>query len=290
VLINKNQLKQLILENIPPFYEEEEKETLIKIFACELLNVKPTKYLLCDEYELSEIQINKLKASLEFLNQGNPLQYIFGNAFFYGRDFKVTPDVLIPRPETEELCKWIIEDTNQISPKILDIGCGSGNIAITLDLELKNAAVFAIDISKNALLVAKENATQNNSNVVFEQMDILNWENSNKFSSHKFDVIVSNPPYILEEEKIMMRKNVLDFEPHLALFVKNNPLLFYQTIAQFSIKHLAINGKLFFELNEAYFNECKILLEKLNFKNIQLKKDMAGKYRMISCVLFEPNF
>jgi release factor glutamine methyltransferase len=290
VLISKNQLKQIVYDTIPHFYSIEERESLVKNFICEILEIPVTYYLLQKEFELSEAQIISYTSALENLSKGQPLQYIFGNAFFYGRDFKVTPDVLIPRPETEELCKWIIEDTNQISPKILDIGCGSGNISITLDLELKNAAVFAIDISKNALLVAKENATQNNSNVVFEQMDILNWENSNKFSSYKFDVIVSNPPYILEEEKIMMRKNVLDFEPHLALFVKNNPLLFYQSIAEFSIKHLAINGKLFFELNEAYFNECKILLEKLNFKNIQLKKDMAGKYRMLSCVLFEPNF
>jgi release factor glutamine methyltransferase len=189
--------------------------------------------------------------------------------------------VLIPRPETEELCQWIIEDTLLNNPSILDIGCGSGNIPITLEQEIKNSNVFAIDISTDALGVAQENSKLNNSNVQFEQMDILNWRNTNKFLKNKFDVIVSNPPYILEEEKILMRKNVLDFEPHVALFVKQNPMLFYDTIAEFAQKHLNRNGKLFFEINENYYAECKNTLLKMNFVNIELRKDFGGKFRMI---------
>jgi len=290
VIIGKVQLKQLVQENIPQFYSQEEKDSLTTNFICGILEISVTKYLIESEFIVSETQNINLKNSLENLRKGKPLQYIFGNASFFGREFLVTPDVLIPRPETEELCNWIIEETKTISPKILDIGCGSGNIPITLNLEISKATVFAIDISKDALLVAKENSKRNNAIVQFEQMDILNWKNKNVFSAHKFDIIVSNPPYILEQEKTTMRKNVLDFEPHLALFVKNNPMLFYQTIAEFAKEHLNKNGKLFFEINEAYFSNCKDILEIIGYKNVELRKDFGGKFRMIKGELFAPNF
>jgi release factor glutamine methyltransferase len=281
VLISKNQLKQIVYDAIPNFYSIEERESLVKNFICEILEIPVTFYLLQKEFELSEAQIISYTSALENLSKGHPLQYIVGKSFFYGREFLVNSKVLIPRPETEELCQWIIEDTQLNNPSILDIGCGSGNIPITLEQEIKNSNVFAIDISTDALGVAQENSKLNNSNVQFEQMDILNWRNTNKFLKNKFDVIVSNPPYILEEEKILMRKNVLDFEPHVALFVKQNPMLFYDTIAEFAKKHLNRNGKLFFEINENYYAECKNVLLKLNFVNIESRKDFGGKYRMI---------
>jgi release factor glutamine methyltransferase len=281
VLISKNQLKQIVYDAIPNFYSIEERESLVKNFICEILEIPVTFYLLQKEFELSEAQIISYTSALENLSKGHPLQYIVGKSFFYGREFLVNSKVLIPRPETEELCQWIIEDTLLNNPSILDIGCGSGNIPITLEQEIKNSNVFAIDISTDALGVAQENSKLNNSNVQFEQMDILNWRNTNKFLKNKFDVIVSNPPYILEEEKILMRKNVLDFEPHVALFVKQNPMLFYDTIAEFAKEHLTENGKLFFEINENYYTECKNVLLKLNFVNIELRKDFGGKYRMI---------
>ena len=281
MLISKNQLKQIVYDAIPNFYSIEERESLVKNFICEILEIPVTFYLLQKEFELSEAQIISYTSALENLSKGHPLQYIVGKSFFYGREFLVNSKVLIPRPETEELCQWIIEDTLLNNPSILDIGCGSGNIPITLEQEIKNSNVFAIDISTDALGVAQENSKLNNSNVQFEQMDILNWRNTNKFLKNKFDVIVSNPPYILEEEKILMRKNVLDFEPHVALFVKQNPMLFYDTIAEFAKKHLNRNGKLFFEINENYYAECKNVLLKLNFVNIELRKDFGGKYRMI---------
>ena len=281
MLISKNQLKQIVYDAIPHFYSIEERESLVKNFICEILEIPVAYYLLQKEFELSEAQIISYTSALENLSKGQPLQYIVGKTFFYGREFLVNSKVLIPRPETEELCQWIIEDTQLNNPSILDIGCGSGNIPITLEQEIKNSNVFAIDISTDALGVAQENSKLNNSNVQFEQMDILNWRNTNKFLKNKFDVIVSNPPYILEEEKILMRKNVLDFEPHVALFVKQNPMLFYDTIAEFAKEHLTENGKLFFEINENYYTECKNVLLKLNFVNIELRKDFGGKYRMI---------
>ncbi|MFZ4612186.1 MAG: peptide chain release factor N(5)-glutamine methyltransferase [Bacteroidia bacterium] len=281
MLISKNQLKQIVYDTIPHFYSIEERESLVKNFICEILEIPVTYYLLQKEFELSEAQIISYTSALENLSKGQPLQYIVGKTFFYGREFLVNSKVLIPRPETEELCQWIIEDTLLNNPSILDIGCGSGNIPITLEQEIKNSNVFAIDISTDALGVAQENSKLNNSNVQFEQMDILNWRNTNKFLKNKFDVIVSNPPYILEEEKILMRKNVLDFEPHVALFVKQNPMLFYDTIAEFAKKHLNRNGKLFFEINENYYAECKNTLLKMNFVNIELRIDFGGKFRMI---------
>lgn len=281
MLISKNQLKQKVYDTIPQFYSIEERESLVKNFICEILEIPLTNYLLQKEFELSEAQVINYESALENLSKGQPLQYIVGKAFFYGREFSVNSKVLIPRPETEELCQWIIEDTTLNNPNILDIGCGSGNIPITLEQEIKNSSVFAIDISTDALGVAQENCKLNNSNVQFEQMDILNWQTATKFFENKFDVIVSNPPYILEKEKILMRKNVVDFEPHLALFVEQNPMLFYDTITEFAKEHLTENGKLFFEINENYYTECKNVLLKMNFVNIELRKDFGGKYRMI---------
>ena len=281
MLISKNQLKQIVYDTIPQFYSIEERDSLVKNFICEILEIPLTNYLLQKEFELSEAQVINYESALENLSKGQPLQYIVGKAFFYGREFLVNSKVLIPRPETEELCQWIIEDTTLNNPSILDIGCGSGNIPITLEQEIKNSSVFAIDISTDALGVAQENSKLNNSKVQFEQMDILNWQTATKFFENKFDVIVSNPPYILEKEKILMRKNVVDFEPHLALFVEQNPMLFYDTIAEFAKEHLTENGKLFFEINENYYTECKNVLLKMNFVNIELRKDFGGKYRMI---------
>lgn len=281
MLISKNQLKQKVYNTIPQFYSIEERESLVKNFICEILEIPLTNYLLQKEFELSEAQVINYETALKNLSKGQPLQYIVGKTFFYGREFLVNSKVLIPRPETEELCQWIIEDTTLNNPCILDIGCGSGNIPITLEQEIKNSSVFAIDISTDALGVAQENCKLNNSNVQFEQMDILNWQTATKFFENKFDVIVSNPPYILEKEKKLMRKNVVDFEPHLALFVEQNPMLFYDTIAEFAKEHLTENGKLFFEINENYYTECKNVLLKMNFVNIELRKDFGGKYRMI---------
>jgi release factor glutamine methyltransferase len=192
--------------------------------------------------------------------------------------------VLIPRPETEELVEFILSEVrnhkSEVS-QILDIGTGSGCIAIALKKNLPDANVSAIDISDEALLIAKANAILNQTIVNFLRADILSPISPKNKSEGTFDIIVSNPPYVRISEKEKMSKNVLDYEPHLALFVNDNdPLLFYKAIAEFALENLSPNGKLYFEINEALGAEIKKLLEEKGFKNVEVKKDMSGKERM----------
>ncbi|TYA71486.1 peptide chain release factor N(5)-glutamine methyltransferase [Seonamhaeicola marinus] len=226
--------------------------------------------------------------SLELLKQEKPIQYIMGETEFFGLIFKVNEDVLIPRPETEELVDWILkchseqsEESQQL--KILDIGTGSGCIAISLAKNLHNAKVYALDISEDALKVAKHNAKLNDVEVEFIADDILSPYNAEFVSaSQKFDVIVSNPPYVRVQEKELMKPNVLENEPHLALFVKDeNPLQFYKAICDFSKENLKETGALFFEINE-YLGDDMVQLLKVNgFKNIELRQDIFRKDRML---------
>ncbi|MEW4924196.1 peptide chain release factor N(5)-glutamine methyltransferase [Algibacter sp. 2305UL17-15] len=237
------------------------------------------------------IEIENSKAildALELIKEHKPIQYIMGETEFYGLPFKVNGHVLIPRPETEELVEWILnchsepsEESRKIT--ILDIGTGSGCIAIALAKNLPNAKVYALDVSKDALKIAKQNAELNKVNIEFIEADILSLCQGEDISkSQKFDIIVSNPPYVRELEKEMMNHNVLDHEPHLALFVKdNNPLLFYEAISGFAKTALTENGQLFFEINEYLGKETVDLLEKYKFKNIELKQDIFGKNRMV---------
>ncbi len=208
-----------------------------------------------------------------------PIQYILGTTSFFGLDFKVDPNVLIPRPETEELVAWILKqaDSNQ-SLKILDIGTGSGCIAVSLAKHLANAEVFALDVSPAALEMAQYNAQQNAVQLNTIEANVLEWENS----ASQFDIIVSNPPYVRESEKERMAPNVLDHEPHLALFVENNnPLVFYQAIVALSKKALKKQGVLYFEINEYLGDETKALFSSNDFEDVQLKTDIFGKNRMM---------
>lgn len=250
-------------------------------------------YLLIDEfYEITRIQLaidNKIgidnnEAILNALNlliKEKPIQYILGETGFYGLPFKVNENVLIPRPETEELVAWLLSQENTKGAiRILDIGTGSGCIAISLAKNLPNASVYALDVSSDALQVAKQNAVLNNVKVQFSVVDILN--TNAVFKNLKFDVIVSNPPYVREKEKQLMKANVLDNEPHLALFVKdNNPLLFYEAITRFAVDNLTETGVLFFEINEYLGSDMIRLLKNNNFKEIELKQDIFKKDRMI---------
>ncbi|RED38554.1 release factor glutamine methyltransferase [Winogradskyella eximia] len=224
---------------------------------------------------------------LEDLKQQKPIQYILGETEFYGLPFKVNEHVLIPRPETEELVDLIIRSVTASavgkSLKILDIGTGSSCIAISLAKNLPKAEVYALDVSKEALVVAKQNAKGNNVDITFIEASILeasNWDLF--FENTKFDVIVSNPPYVRELEKQEIQPNVLDNEPHLALFVNdNNPLIFYKAITDFAVKKLKPNGKLYFEINQYLGEETKQLLVDANFENIELLKDLNGNDRML---------
>ena len=224
------------------------------------------------------------------LLQHQPLQYVLHEAHFYGMHLYVDESVLIPRPETEELVDWIIDklntkySINNIQYSMLDIGTGSGCIAIALKKHLSFANVHAIDISEKALAIAKKNADAQANGVQFHLLDILNenlWQ-----MLPMFNVIVSNPPYITQKEKSDMHNNVLQYEPHTALFVREEqPLLFYEKIAAFGLQHLHNNGLLFFEINEAYGTAMIELLAAKGYQNIELRKDMQGKDRIIKAVL-----
>jgi release factor glutamine methyltransferase len=221
------------------------------------------------------------------LKQQKPIQYILGETEFYGLTFKVNEDTLIPRPETEELVNWVLKmksDGKNIN--ILDIGTGSGCIAVSIAKHFEHANIYALDISKAALDVAKENAKNNGVDISFLNKDILRISNERLESHTQFDIIVSNPPYVRHLEKKIMHSNVLDNEPHLALFVDDeNPLQFYKAITEFACKNLKNDGVLFFEINEYLGNEMIQLLKSNNFKNIQLKQDFFKKDRMIKGTL-----
>ena len=225
--------------------------------------------------------------ALEQLKQEKPIQYILGKTEFYGLPFNVTENTLIPRPETEELVALIIENlqksktlkaNSKVPINILDIGTGSGCIAITLAKNLPNAKVFALDVSSEALKIAKSNAKLNHVDITFIAQSIL--EDFNLET--KFDIIVSNPPYVRELEKVEIKPNVLNNEPHLALFVEdNNPLIFYKAITEFAEKQLTKNGQLYFEINEYLGAEMKQLVANYAFENIEIIKDMFEKDRML---------
>jgi len=259
--------------------------------------IRNFSYLIIEKltgFTRTEIYINKntlfsneqqhvIESFIEKLKKNVPIQYILGETEFYGLPFYVNESVLIPRPETEELVDWIQKENNKNAElKILDIGTGSGCIAIALKHEMSNSLVDAFDISEKALETAKKNAALNKSAVNFAVVDILNAHDFSK----KWDIIVSNPPYIAENEKTGMLPNVLDHEPHLALFVPDNdPLLFYRKIAHFAKQHLHPNGKLYFEINRENGKLCMDLLTGLGFHDVELRKDISGNDRMVRGVL-----
>lgn len=211
------------------------------------------------------------------LTEGEPVQYVLGRAEFCGRWFSVRPGVLIPRPETEELCAWITADSKaSASPKVLDIGTGSGCIAITLQLDMPESKVTAWDISADALDVARENAQQLGANVNFVKLDALNAK-----PEGEWDVIVSNPPYICEKEKKDMAVNVLEHEPHTALFVPDaDPLLFYRAITRLAVQTLNKGGRLYFEINPIYADDTCRMMQAEGMTAVELRSDMYGKQRM----------
>lgn len=227
---------------------------------------------------LSAAERERLEAYMKRLEQGEPVQYITGRAYFYDRAFAVQRGCLIPRPETEELCRMIAEQAHPQSA-ILDIGTGSGCIAITLKKELPETTVTAWDISDEALSIAQSNAATHKADISFKKRDALTPPADNAI----WDIIVSNPPYICRKEAACMESNVLDYEPHLALFVPDNdPLLFYRSITLYAAKALKPDGKLFFEINPEYAKEMMTLLSSNHFRDIMLQKDFEGRDRFIT--------
>lgn len=243
-------------------YPKNEASSIFYICMTTLLGCTKAELLCMREITLSEEQNCRLDQMLERLMKHEPIQHITKQSEFYGSTFCVTKDTLIPRPETEELADWIITDWSGKECSALDIGTGSGCIAITIAKNMKKAEVSAIDISEEALIVAKGNAESNSCRVNFAQLDILDRQKRDEAGT--FDIIVSNPPYIREAEKEDMQRNVLDYEPATALFVPDNdPLLFYREIAEFGKTHLKNGGKLYFEINQAFGNETVELLSNL---------------------------
>jgi release factor glutamine methyltransferase len=272
-------------ESLKSFYDVNEAEAITLLALSEVTGFSKAKIKAFPEQEINADQTGQLTAILTRLKTGEPIQYIIGRTEFYGLPFNVSPSVLIPRPETEELVEWAIasvgpQDGWRAVGSILDIGTGSGCIAISLKTNLPGFKVSAIDISDDALKTAKENADLNHVDVEFIKADILNTKS--EIVNRKSEIIISNPPYVTLHDKTQMHKNVTDFEPHAALFVpEDDPLIFYKTIADFGMKNLAPNGLLFFEINESYGKEIAELLTAKGFKNIELRKDMSGRDRMI---------
>jgi len=274
----------LFRKELKEFYDMEEVDNFI-FFAFEhILGFSRSDLLLKKEETMSESSLLKFFSVIRKLKENQPIQYILGETEFYGLKFNVNQYVLIPRQETEELVDMILKDYQQNPTKlrILDVGTGSGCIAISLKKNLPGAEVLAMDVSVEALEVAKANAIKNKIELHFISDDIFNHPDLGHF-----DIIVSNPPYVTKKEASVMHANVLRFEPHLALFVEDdNPLLFYKEIAFFAKKSLKTKGKLYFEINEKYGEETKGMLEEIGFKNILIKKDLSGKDRMIKCEYF----
>jgi len=282
------------LKDIQDIYHKELDEHFGKNEVDSFFNLVIEHYLKLDrihlfiepEYVVTKTEEQPLFEALSRLKLEEPIQYILGETEFYGLPFKVNKDTLIPRPETEELVDFIIKDYSNRSQdsqfSILDIGTGSGCIAVSLAKHISSAKVSALDVSEAAIEMAKQNAKFNAVEVEFIHEDILNLLDVGDVSVSHYDIIVSNPPYVRDLEKAEIKSNVLDHEPHLALFVENeNPLLFYKAICGFAQAHLNENGVLYFEINEYLGEEVLELMTDFNFKAIELKQDLFGKDRMI---------
>lgn len=278
-------------QSLATLYDASEIEALTLMIISEITGSSKAMVKAFPEQEITLQQQGELNDILTRLQTGEPIQYILGYTEFYGLPFKVNPAVLIPRPETEELVEWALASVSswqlavnsqeQLAVKnILDIGTGSGCIAISLKKNLPAVQISAIDISTDALQTAKQNADLNEVDINFIQADILNI--NSEIEIPKSEIIISNPPYVTLHDKTRMHTNVTDFEPHTALFVpENDPLIFYKAIADFAINNLASNGLLFFEINESLGRETVEMLESKGFKNVELRKDMSGRDRMV---------
>jgi release factor glutamine methyltransferase len=270
------------IQKLSAIYDAGEAESFFYLILEEKHQLKRIDLALNPDLTFSNEEIQIWNSIFEELKKEIPIQYLLGKTSFYGLEFEVNENVLIPRPETEELVDWIIQSTNcdvgSTKLKIVDIGTGSGCIAISLAKNIPNAEVFAIDVSEKALATAEKNAEINDVKVTFLEKNILETDDLDQ----QFDIIVSNPPYVRELEKVEIKKNVLDNEPHLALFVDDNDaLIFYRKIAELAQINLSPNGQLFFEINQYLGKEMMDLLQKMGFKNIELRKDIYGNDRMI---------
>lgn len=268
---------QVVLGNI---YDEQEILAIFLLVAQSISGLSRSQIAVCWEESVTSKNVEEYSLILERLSKEEPLQYILAEAYFYGLRLNVNSAVLIPRPETEELVELAINTLKNRSTvfKILDIGTGSGCIAIALKHNLANADVYALDVSLEALEIAGQNANRHHAEISFIEEDIRKYK-----SNEKFDVIISNPPYITDKEGALMNKNVMDYEPHLALFVSDeSPLEFYEAIASFAMQNLNNDGLLFFEINANYGKETASMLANTFYTDVEIFKDMQGKDRFIT--------
>ncbi|WP_340113750.1 peptide chain release factor N(5)-glutamine methyltransferase [Maribellus mangrovi] len=272
---------QYIENELKELYPAREINSFCRLIIESVYGLSYTEQMLRKHEELDGIKFPEVREIVNRLKAFEPVQYILGETGFYDLKLKVTPSVLIPRPETEELVAWILEENTTSHARILDVGTGSGCIALALQKGLPQAEVAGIDISARALQTARENAQRNKLDVKFFQQDILDWRS---VEWEEFDVIVSNPPYVRESEKKLMDDNVLKYEPKDALYVSDNdPLIFYRTIAEFAKEKLKENGRMFFEINEYLALEMGDMLKHFGFKSVECRKDLSGRDRMMAC-------
>jgi release factor glutamine methyltransferase len=272
-------IRNHFFEVLKDIYPENEINSITSLAFKTLFGIDRLHLHLDQEIDFPEDKRGKMIKIAEELKTGKPIQYILGETFFYNLKFRVTPATLIPRPETEELVDLIINDNQNFRGKIIDIGTGSGCIAICLKKNLENAEITGTDISEEALTIARENAFLNKADVLFTNQNIFQMQNT---ELPVFSMIVSNPPYVLDSEKHNMWNNVLDFEPPTALFVPDNdPLIYYRAIISFSSGKLENGGKIYLEINEKKGDEIYRLLDQSGFKEIQLIKDINGKDRFV---------
>lgn len=283
-LFKMKSFKQYIKNELSEVYSEEEIRIFSFLILVKVTGFSKTQILANSGFVLSENQRTDAEKLSFRLKNNEPIQYVLGECEFFGILLKVNTSVLIPRPETEELIQWINQDLppNPLKGELLDIGTGSGCIAISLKKKFPDLVVSAMDISTEALNIAKENAKLNQTEINFIHSDALKISQLDR----KYDLIVSNPPYIPKRDKKTMEPNVLDFEPHIALFVEDeDPLIFYRKIAKLAKNHLTENGSLYVEIHNEQGENCKNLLQSLGFKNVTLRKDISGNDRMICAKL-----
>lgn len=280
-------IEKVFIEDLTAMYGSDEAGSIAWLVIGFVCQINRSQYLNNKNDDLSDEQLASFSRILIELKKGMPVQYILGETEFYGSVFKVDPSVLIPRPETEELVDWVLKDVKALkyeskALKVLDIGTGSGCIAVTLKKYLPEAEVFALDISAKALDVAKENAELNNAAVNFLKDDIMQPGKART----SFDIIISNPPYVTLNEKDAMHSNVIDYEPHIALFVPDdNALVFYSAIADFALHNLVSDGTLYLEINENLGPQTLALLTGKGFGKVKLRKDLRDRDRMIKVQL-----
>ena len=277
------QLTERLYDALAQVAEESERSAIVRAICCDILGISTTAYYLKEPIALTAEQETLLDDITQRLQQGEPLQYIEGRAPFCGMDFIVNPSVLIPRPETAELVDWIVSDHATQQPHILDLGTGSGCIAISLSKQMPQATVEACDISEGALEVAKANNRENDTSVEFFHHDILDLTTP---LPHSYDILVSNPPYIMQSEATDMEQHVTEWEPHTALFVPDSDALrFYRAIAEIGkTDALKPGGHIYVEINQALGKETVALFESYGYQEVSLRKDIFGNNRMVKGV------